>query len=109
MLFSFDEDNFLNAAETLHISQSSLTKHIQKLEKELNVSLFDRNSRKAVITEAGKYFYKEAVKILKQKEKIIYNLEKYKESEEIKLVFFLYLISIISTLFLKILKKIILI
>ena len=47
------EDNFLNAAETLHISQSSLTKHIQKLEKELNISLFDRNSRKAVITEAG--------------------------------------------------------
>ena len=29
------EDNFLNAAETLHISQSSLTKHIQKLEKSL--------------------------------------------------------------------------
>ena len=78
------EDNFLNAAETLHISQSSLTKHIQKLEKELNISLFDRNSRKAVITEAGKYFYKESVKLLKQKEKIIYNLEKYKESEEIK-------------------------
>lgn len=78
------EDNFLNAAETLHISQSSLTKHIQKLEKELNISLFDRNSRKAVITEAGKYFYKEAVKLLKQKEKIIYNLEKYKEGEEIK-------------------------
>ena len=78
------EDNFLNAAETLHISQSSLTKHIQKLEKKLNISLFDRNSRKAVITEAGKYFYKEAVKLLKQKEKIIYNLEKYKEGEEIK-------------------------
>ena len=78
------EDNFLNAAETLHISQSSLTKHIQKLEKELNISLFDRNSRKAVITEAGKYFYKEAVKLLKQKEKIIYNLEKYKDGEETK-------------------------
>lgn len=79
------EDNFLNAAETLHISQSSLTKHIQKLEKELDISLFDRNSRKAVITEAGKYFYKEAVKLLKQKEKIIYNLEKYKSKEEIKI------------------------
>ena len=79
-----NEDNFLNASETLHISQSSLTKHIQKLEKELNISLFDRNSRKAIITEAGKYFYKEAVKLLKQKEKIIYNLKKYKESEEIE-------------------------
>ena len=35
-------DTFLEAAENLHIAQSTLSKQIQKLESELNLTLFDR-------------------------------------------------------------------
>ena len=34
-------DTFLEAAENLHIAQSTLSKQIQKLESELNLTLFD--------------------------------------------------------------------
>ena len=41
-------DTFLEAAENLHIAQSTLSKQIQKLEIELNLLLFDRASRSAL-------------------------------------------------------------
>ena len=53
-------ETFFDAAETLHITQSSLSKQIMKLEKELNVRLFDRSRRSAVLTDAGREFLKEA-------------------------------------------------
>lgn len=40
-------DTFLEAAENLHIAQSTLSKQIQKLESELNLTLFDRTRRQA--------------------------------------------------------------
>ena len=46
--------NFSRAAEELYISQSSLSKHIDSLEKELGVKLFDRTTRNVVINEYGK-------------------------------------------------------
>jgi len=48
-----DLGNFSLAAEELYLSQSSLSKHIIALEKELGVKLFDRTSRKIVLTDAG--------------------------------------------------------
>ena len=53
-------ETFFDAAESLHITQSALSKHIMKLEKELNVRLFDRSRRSAVLTDAGREFLKEA-------------------------------------------------
>lgn len=49
--------NFQEAADQLYISQSVLSKHIQLLEKELGVSLFDRNTRKVTLNEFGQSFY----------------------------------------------------
>jgi LysR family transcriptional regulator, transcription activator of glutamate synthase operon len=46
--------SFSIAAEELFISQSSLSKHIKALEKELGVQLFNRTSRKVSLSEAGK-------------------------------------------------------
>ena len=51
-------DTFLEAAENLHIAQSTLSKQIQKLESELNLTLFDRTRRQAVLTPAGELFWK---------------------------------------------------
>ncbi|MCR5757974.1 MAG: LysR family transcriptional regulator [Selenomonas sp.] len=52
------------AAESLFISQSSLSKHIGQLEKEVGVSLFDRSGRTLHVTSAGmdfEVFAREAV------------------------------------------------
>lgn len=45
--------NFLEAAEELYISQSTLSKHIKEMEQELGVILFNRSTRKVSLTEAG--------------------------------------------------------
>lgn len=56
-------DTFLEAAENLHIAQSTLLKQIQKLETELNLPLFDRTRRQAVLTPAGELFLQEAAEL----------------------------------------------
>lgn len=45
--------NYSKAAETLYISQSILTRHIQELEKELDTRLFARNTHGVSLTYAG--------------------------------------------------------
>lgn len=45
--------NFSKAARALYISQPVLTKHIQKMEQELNVTLFYRTTHGVSLTEAG--------------------------------------------------------
>ncbi len=48
--------NYLAASEELYISQSSLSKHIITLEKELGFPLFDRTTRKVTLSRYGKLF-----------------------------------------------------
>lgn len=48
--------SFSAAADELYLSQSSLSKQIIALEKELGFPLFDRSKRKIAITPAGKAF-----------------------------------------------------
>lgn len=45
--------NYWAAAERLYISQSSLSKHIKTMERQLGAPLFDRTSRKVELTEFG--------------------------------------------------------
>ncbi|MGN0477958.1 MAG: LysR family transcriptional regulator [Hominenteromicrobium sp.] len=59
-------ETFLDAAETLHISQSALSKQIMKLEKELDLRLFDRSRRSASLNDAGRAFQSEAQRLLTQ-------------------------------------------
>jgi len=59
-------ENISKAAEALHISQSALSKQIQRLENELGVSLFDRKGKKIVLNKAGKRFYASSEQILKE-------------------------------------------
>ncbi len=48
-----DSGSFSEAADRLFMTQSSVSKRIQALEKELKVELFDRSRRKCRLTEAG--------------------------------------------------------
>lgn len=45
--------NFSIAADILFLSQSTLSKHISSMEKELNVKLFQRNTRSVTLSKAG--------------------------------------------------------
>ena len=47
--------NFTKAANQLGYAQSTVTFHIQSLEEELGVTLFDRIGKKATLTSAGEY------------------------------------------------------
>ena len=51
--------NYTKTAEELFISQPAVTRHINSLEDELNVKLFDRSIKKNItLTEAGAIYYK---------------------------------------------------
>ena len=55
--------NYLQAADQLFISQSSLSKHIKSLERELGVELFSRTTRRVQLSEHGRVFLPFARKI----------------------------------------------
>lgn len=59
-----DTKNYLEAAEILYISQSSLSKHIKSMETELGVTLFDRTSRSVELTKIGEMLLPYATNIM---------------------------------------------
>jgi len=60
------EMSFSAAAKRLHIAQPALSQNIRQVEEGLGVKLFERSTRKVVLTDAGKAFYQEALKTLAQ-------------------------------------------
>ena len=56
--------SFTSAATELHLAQSTVTAHIQALEKELRLRLVDRLPGGAVLTEAGKRVLDKATLVL---------------------------------------------
>ncbi|GAA5142927.1 LysR family transcriptional regulator [Prosthecobacter algae] len=57
--------NFTRAGEDLNLSQSALSRAIQKLEDQLGQPLFERKPREVVLTELGELLLERAKKILK--------------------------------------------
>lgn len=56
--------NFARAAEILHVTQPAVTQQIHSLEKELNVTLFQRTTRSVKITPEGLFFLNDAQHIM---------------------------------------------
>ena len=88
-------DTFFDAAELLHTTQSTLSKQIQKLEKELNLQLFDRSRRNAVLTPAGELFYQEAQELSRQYHQMLHRMSLYQTASNYLWEPFLYSLSII--------------
>lgn len=58
------EGSFKKAAESLYISQPAVSLHIQNLEKQLNVPIFDRGTRRVMFTEEGEILLRYGNRIL---------------------------------------------
>jgi LysR family transcriptional activator of glutamate synthase operon len=61
--------NFMEAADLLYCSQSTLSKHIRNMESELGVPLFDRTTRKVVISKFGQLLLPYAKQITELEDK----------------------------------------
>lgn len=69
--------SYLEAADILYISQSSLSKHIKKLEEDMGVLLFKRTTRKVILSEYGELFLPYAKNIVQNQEAFYTALEKF--------------------------------
>jgi len=57
-------ENFRETAEIRFITQSTVTKHIQHLEKELQLSLFERQTKQVKLNYIGAHFLRHAEKVV---------------------------------------------
>ena len=74
--------SFSAAADEHYISQSSLSKIIIALEKELELTLFDRSKRKVSLTEAGEAFLEHAGRINVAYKAMVADLNGYKSDTD---------------------------
>lgn len=58
------EESITKAAETLHITQPTLSRQLSALEEELEVTLFERGTRKILLTSEGRLLKRRAEEIL---------------------------------------------
>ncbi len=59
-----EEQHFGRAALRVHLSQSALSRQIQRLEADLGTQLFDRSTRGANLTVSGRAFLRDAREVL---------------------------------------------
>ncbi len=77
-----DERNLTKASEILGISQPTLTKNIARLEKLLEVTLYERTSHGIELTKFGEDLYINAARMLNEYEHSIYSLENLKKNNK---------------------------
>ncbi len=81
-----EELSFARAAGRLNISQPAVSRQVALLERELNTLFFDVTQKKkhkqVVLTEAGSYFYKEALKLIRQRQDMAEGLERLRSRRQ---------------------------
>jgi DNA-binding transcriptional LysR family regulator len=80
------ERNFSRAAEKLHIAQPSLSQQLSKLEKEIGVLLFQRNTNSVELTHAGALFIDKAQHILSMVEGLKQEMEDISQMKKGRLI-----------------------
>src|ERR1700757_1050921 len=59
-----DRGSFVRAAEHCRVAQPSLSAQVRKLESRLGIFIFERQTRKVIVTAEGKPFIKQARRVL---------------------------------------------
>ncbi len=77
--------SFTKAAERLYITQSSLSKRIARLEKELGTELFSRNRHTVSLTPAGMVLYQESDGFLQSLERLTTDVREAGKEKEMRL------------------------
>ncbi|MBT2574003.1 LysR family transcriptional regulator [Bacillus sp. ISL-51] len=72
-------ENFRKTAETLFLSQPTVTVHIKLLEKEISCKLFQRSGRKIQLTEEGKAYVPFAMRLLEDYENSMAELHRVRQ------------------------------
>jgi DNA-binding transcriptional LysR family regulator len=62
-------NSFSLAAKELYTTQPTISNNIKNLEKELNTTLLDRNSKTISLTDSGRLFYRYAVELVNLRDK----------------------------------------
>ncbi len=75
------EGSFLKASRALGLAQPTVTLHIQALEKELGLELFDRSGRERVKTPAGELLAERALPILDAVEVLARSMAELKDGK----------------------------
>lgn len=70
-----EHKSFTKAAEEIFLSQSTVSSHIQALEKQLNLKLFDRDGRDITLTKHGEDLYVWAQKLLHLRDEALLDLK----------------------------------
>ena len=78
--------NYSEAAETLNISQSSLSRQIQTLEEDVGALLFSRTTRRIVLTSAGEEFARYAEQMLELYQKLCAQMKVHSSARKNKLI-----------------------
>lgn len=76
-----DSGSFSKASEQLYISANAVTKQINLLENDLDIKLFHRSNQGLILTDAGRFIYEEAKKMIRHTNQV---LQKAKEMESKK-------------------------
>lgn len=71
--------SFTHAAETLHLSQSAISRQVSALEHDVGVPLFNRHARGLVLTEQGEMLFRTAHDVLMKLETIKNQLRETKD------------------------------
>lgn len=76
------ELNYTKTAQNLYVTQPTITKHIQNLEKEWQVKLVDYQHKQLRLTEQGAFLYKELATIQAKIEEIEHTLKPGKKETD---------------------------
>ncbi|RCL03709.1 MAG: Transcriptional regulator [Candidatus Tokpelaia sp. JSC161] len=71
--------SFTHAAQTLHLSQSSLSRQVSALEQDIGVLLFHRHARGLILTEQGHNLYQVTSEVLLKLENVRSKLSESRE------------------------------
>ncbi len=76
----YQKENITRAAESLHMTQPTVTRAIQELEEHYSRRLFERIHRRLYVTEAGRQLYRQAVQVIAALDRMEENMKEWGET-----------------------------